>query len=429
MFFRTRKKDFHQSLIRKLHAAQYRDVKTGVCYGVSCMGLQAILLRDTAAYDKRINLLYDIDPRDLANKIADALTKWRLIESDIRKQLKLSCNDNEFEFKYHEAINRALNKLDSNEKHLLTANAFFNGVALHQSPQIYGYLFERDKKPLNQMLQASALILTPEALLERGGVKEVANFCGAYTIDEIRNNLLALQKTIFASGVKFPIGMILSNHNHALTIAFDPKYKKWLLIEADSGPTECLTEPALAIKINQLFSHTSTTIFNTEVYVTGDNRCAADDIINQWKKTTPYTQSHTITKERASYQDSDRATLLYIAAQNDHLDVVKEVLSKGANMNNVTSSCPTALYTACYYGYADIVKELLRCGADVNADNQYGATSIMVAGMQRHIDIVKELLDHQAFLFDIIKDKELIKLLHDYKESLQSESARQVESL
>lgn len=91
------------------------------------------------------------------------------------------------------------------------------------------------------------------------------------------------------------------------------------------------------------------------------------------------------------------------AVRNNKLDLVKLMLSKGANINITDKDGTTALMTASKLGYAEIVQLLIQHGADTKMTNKKG---------QIADDIVKE---------DVHKKEE--------KERLQKEKAQREEEL
>jgi len=90
-------------------------------------------------------------------------------------------------------------------------------------------------------------------------------------------------------------------------------------------------------------------------------------------------------------------TLLMIAIEYGHLEIVRELLDRGADVNAVrTNTGATPLFFASLYGHLDIVRELLDRGADVNAARTNGFTSLIIASEYDHPEIVRELLDRGA---------------------------------
>lgn len=413
MFFR--KKEYHRSIIEKMSVSRYRNVEMGICYGLASVGLQAILLRDTATFDERINCLYDIPSLGVNYHIDAAQESWKKTMRDIKLKLKPFRNDADYQVKVTEESQNAWQKLSKREKVLLTANSFFDSVAVHQAPDEYANLFPKGYKVHNQELLTSEMIVLPEALEKQGKIALADSFCGAYTINEIHQLLVSLRATIKAANLQFPVGMVLCSYNHAFTIGLDPKSDKWMLIEANTGPTQWLGDYSLAKKINSLFSLNKITVFNTTIYTTRNNLAAVKPVINQWKSTPAFIGSHGNLAVRAEYQDSDTATMLYVAAQNGQTETVKRLLQAGANVNFASYNTPSPLYIAAYCGHTEVVKELLNHGAYIHADYYTGVSPLIAAAKHRHMETVKVLLDHGADLFEIIRDTEVMKQLRDYK--------------
>lgn len=413
MFFR--KKEYHRSLIEKMSSSFYNNVDLGACYGIASVALQAILLRDTASYDERISCLYGIPSLGVTFMIDDARNKWLKKLTDIKIKLGTYSNDADYQAKLTSETQRAWDQLDTRQRILLSANGFFDSIAVHQAPDEYQKLFPKGKQVYNQELLSSASIVLPEALEKQGGIANIDSFCGAYTVKEIHQMLTSLRSTLKTANIQFPVGLVLCSYNHAFTIGLDPKSNKWMLIEADTGPTHWMGDYCLARKINSLFSKNNFTIFNTTIYTTGANQAAVTPIIQKWKTSLSFTGSHNNLRARIPHQDSDGATLLYVAAQNGQTETVRSLLASGANVNSASYNTPAPLYIAAYCGHTEIVKELLKHGAFVHADYYTGISPLVAAAKHRHMDVVKILLDHGANLFEIIRDVEVMKLLREYK--------------
>ena len=63
--------------------------------------------------------------------------------------------------------------------------------------------------------------------------------------------------------------------------------------------------------------------------------------------------------------DSNKNTLLHIACQNDHLDIVEICVAHGADVNAQNKTGQTALHFSRYYEYDDIFKFLIKNGAEL----------------------------------------------------------------
>ena len=109
------------------------------------------------------------------------------------------------------------------------------------------------------------------------------------------------------------------------------------------------------------------------------------------------------------YSLDSRSTLMMIAADNGHNDVIKALLDKGADVNQQDSKGRGALLYAVVKGqeervlrndstkYEDIVTSLLLQGrADPNMQDEKGNTPLMHAAKGADVNMVRKLLKHGA---------------------------------
>jgi len=91
----------------------------------------------------------------------------------------------------------------------------------------------------------------------------------------------------------------------------------------------------------------------------------------------------------------DNTTPLIWASYNGHLDVVKYLLVKGADINHKeTGHGKNALMLAAEEGHLSVVKLLIEKKANVSAINNYGGTSLMAAAQNGHLNSILVLLSH-----------------------------------
>lgn len=86
------------------------------------------------------------------------------------------------------------------------------------------------------------------------------------------------------------------------------------------------------------------------------------------------------------------ATALWVASGFGHLNVVKTLVSYGADVNHTTWTKSTPLRAACFDGRLDIVKYLVEHGADINMSNEFKNTCLMIAAYKGHLNTVEYLL-------------------------------------
>ncbi|KAF6823075.1 ankyrin repeat domain-containing protein 52 [Colletotrichum plurivorum] len=83
-------------------------------------------------------------------------------------------------------------------------------------------------------------------------------------------------------------------------------------------------------------------------------------------------------------------------SSNGHLDVVKILLEKGADVLVATNDGRTPLHSASSNGHLDVVKVLLASGADVSVAKKNGWTPLKAASSNGHLNVVKILLEKGA---------------------------------
>jgi len=77
-------------------------------------------------------------------------------------------------------------------------------------------------------------------------------------------------------------------------------------------------------------------------------------------------------------KDEDESAL-YKATDKGHVDLVKLLIDKGADVNSENMHHETALFCACYHGNLEMVRVLVDNGAKINAKQHEGETPIFYA--------------------------------------------------
>jgi len=88
----------------------------------------------------------------------------------------------------------------------------------------------------------------------------------------------------------------------------------------------------------------------------------------------------------------DNWTALHMAVNYGHIDVVKVLLRKNANVDAETSMMRTPLHLSCLRGHLDITKVLLDYGANINAQDNEKNTPLHYACEKGFTEIVSYLL-------------------------------------
>ncbi|KAK1797468.1 hypothetical protein P4O66_008327 [Electrophorus voltai] len=103
-------------------------------------------------------------------------------------------------------------------------------------------------------------------------------------------------------------------------------------------------------------------------------------------------QTHT--KDSYCRDRGNGLNALHLAAKEGHMDLVQELLDRGATVDAATKKGNTALHIASLAGQGEVVKVLIKRGADINAQSQNGFTPLYMAAQENHLDVVRYLLEN-----------------------------------
>lgn len=88
----------------------------------------------------------------------------------------------------------------------------------------------------------------------------------------------------------------------------------------------------------------------------------------------------------------DGLSLLMFSAKKGNADMVRLLVSRGANTQRTDNLGNTALIYATMSNSLDTLDELLKAGAQPNIANRQGTTPLMIAAQQNDVEMVKHLL-------------------------------------
>ncbi|KAI9455693.1 ankyrin repeat-containing domain protein, partial [Lactarius psammicola] len=103
---------------------------------------------------------------------------------------------------------------------------------------------------------------------------------------------------------------------------------------------------------------------------------------------------------------------LYTASRNGQLDIVRSLLDRGFDVNEMASYRNIALHGASLNGHLEVVKLLIECGSYVNSRNKCGHTPLHFASRYGHLEITRLLLDHGADVNTNTRDPDQWTPLH-----------------
>ena len=389
----------------------------GICYGIACMGMQAILANELQVFRERLILISN------------------LIENPKIKELLLNNG-------YPEKTLKGKHK-----QAYIDLKAFFDGVALYFIPKKYNTVLP---EIATQFLSMSSVFnLVKSGSLKDNKLNEIHRFSGCYTLEQLANYLQSLTKIINKHKDQNPnysnhnLAFLLSSHSHTIVLGYNPQTQTWNMIDANqltSSTTDFHANNAKDIEnITQLILNSFYNINNNspEPISVGFTTQIVEKIPIIAKKTHA---------DRAFFNAFDvgrlkilqeipakiASYLLFIAAKHGDKAVVS-TLTRNHNKKiniNVKYNNLTPLSTAINNKHTKIVKLLLGTqGIDVNSANLYQETPLFIAARNGYEKIVELLLnmkdldvDHEnkhdetpLFIAAANGQTEIVKLLLDVK--------------
>jgi hypothetical protein len=94
------------------------------------------------------------------------------------------------------------------------------------------------------------------------------------------------------------------------------------------------------------------------------------------------------------------------AGEAGRMDIIKQFLDAGIDVNTVAEGDGTALIGACKGGHVELVRYLLERGADVNLASRGDGNPLINAAREGHLEIVRILLDNGADINEVVPGDE-----------------------
>ncbi|XP_049819591.1 ankyrin-3-like isoform X5 [Aethina tumida] len=114
----------------------------------------------------------------------------------------------------------------------------------------------------------------------------------------------------------------------------------------------------------------------------------------QLDKIQEYLDSGTVRDINTS--NANGLNALHLASKDGHVDIVRELLKRGAIVDAATKKGNTSLHIASLAGQEEVVRLLIQHGASLNVQSQNGFTPLYMAAQENHDGCVRYLLSKGA---------------------------------
>lgn len=338
----------------------------GMCHGISFIGIQAGLAGDMSSFNDRIKKLGQIVYKHKGN---------------IKEVVESIKKDNHF-------LNECL--------------AFFDGVILWQSPNLYNYLMKSHKSVVqgsSEHLEAILPITTSSKLELQGKMSKMGSYSGVYSFKELCSCLRQIRKVISNSSTA-SIAIQCKSADHAMSIIYDSKTQRWLF--NDPNESIIFTEESDASVAKKIIAGMQCEVGSPKrvclvnnVYGIEKKSYQLKKRLNEWINSKKYKSLHSVFHKK-SLSKSQKASWLWISSQCGQLNVVKELLFQGIDPNTPNEEGITPLWIAVQNNHVDVVKKLLEKGGSLNQANHIGVTPLLMAAVRGYSRICIMLLKKGA---------------------------------
>lgn len=360
-------------LIESMKLFDYPSNAGGVCFGVTAKAIPAILLSEVDHFDahcKHAHRMYlsKESKTQLQYKIKMIRTKTEKEKRQLEKE--------------HEEV-----------------PAFMEGIEVGQKAhQHYPHLMGEKNLHVQDMQRIAHLTL-PNALIEIGIYNnKTHNFFGAYTVEDFEKYFTSFQLALKQTypPLTNPIAFELKNTNHAIALGYVPASQEWILIDAGQLPSQRISSSQeIAKKVIEAFSSNKVGLISTTVFCIHNKKDinTLNHLMNHWKNVPDFIELHDISQgNKVFLHDSSNINLLALAVHRDSFDLVKIIL-KLTPPDHLYIKCSQTLVAAIANNNIEILKELINAGFDIESYNQHGSTPLLSAIMYGNYDIVNFLLD------------------------------------
>jgi len=232
-------------IISAMKKLGYNADTNGVCFGITHMEIEAILIGQREEFEERIRLI-SREP-DLDKRINKAKTNIS-IEAKKAKKEKRKPNFSEEDLKFVEV------------------NIFFSNLMLYQESLVSSEWFSENiaqSEPLKVAQHTQSLELERQQ-----GIAEVYSGAGIYNRGYLTYYLDKLAEILRTLDEPDNLAVQISSSNHAMLLSYDKEANKWNLFDPNQLLKSRIDMGYIENEIMNAFNESGTTAFNTRIYAT-----------------------------------------------------------------------------------------------------------------------------------------------------------------
>lgn len=106
--------------------------------------------------------------------------------------------------------------------------------------------------------------------------------------------------------------------------------------------------------------------------------------------------AHLLTNEQLHFYDNHENSPMHFAAQKNHLEIIRILLQRGAQIDARNRKRETPFHWACAFADIDLIEFMIKHGAGINAVEDEGGTPLSWACYEGRENVVAFLCDHDV---------------------------------
>ncbi len=377
----TSRTTFYQRVVLIIKALGYSK-PSGLCEGFARLGMNAGLARQTVQFKDRLTHIAAVIESFVVRGETNPLTIADSFKGD------------------------------------LDSMSFFEVLAIAQDSDDYTYLFDRKLYPRYQgegrSIEALNEIISSNALMELGGIQEVAAYSGIYHQLPLHMYLGYLKSAFDKSKVDAPIGMLLSHAAHMISLVYDKVLGLWMTIDINKVPNSEFISSDIERVVEFVYEgleeeeradEDGPLIFATHIFTLKSAASTLAKEIDKWMQTSSFQRLHKLDQQFLIHSQEDLSYWLLLAIREDDEEMVSNLLDYGDIVLDVQEPGGrwTALHFAVWMKKSKFVRLLLENGASADIPNANGNTAPMLAieyNYREILDIFSEFEESDAMLTD-----------------------------